>query len=110
MVLRTDDFSHQRLGVFVAMGPQMNRKRFDNVGTGGGSLKKPRKNALIFRNHYIEPKALRPESAGVRSEQRAKRFISGQPPDGQLQRMIFVENIDTYANRPLFDRRFDRIF
>ena len=85
MVLRTGDFSHQRLGVFDPAGSQVKRERSQTDAALWRSLKELCYDTLISRNHTFQSEPLRPERSSIRSERRAQLFIRRQPPNGQFQ-------------------------
>ena len=110
MVLRTDDFSHNRLGVFGSSDSQVKRERFRAIGIRGRRLKKLDDNAAGIPQPCLSSRNRSDHScARVRTEHHAKLFICRQPSDGQLQRVIFVEYVDTHANRWLMPANTDQL-
>ena len=75
MVLRTDNLSHQRLGVFRTGRSQVKRESFEAVVTCRGGLEDLRDGTAISRSHSLEPEPLRPYRPRIRSERRSQLFV-----------------------------------
>src|SRR5688500_20120029 len=97
MVLRTKDFSYERLRVLGARRSQMLGQCCSDSGTGGGRRRdRSGHYSLISSNHPLETEPLHRKRTCVHAERRSQLLVGRKPAYRELQRMSSVEDVSTY--------------